>query len=196
MESRFTRLVEALEFRLDPDDTRLISGPSGIGKTVLLQSLAGLWPFASGRVSLPGTRREAMFVPQLPYIPAGDLRTIVSYPLEDDTVDDREAQEALTKVALSHLVIRLNEAREWAKALSVGEQQRVAFARILLSTSRALFLDESTSALDEELEQMLYHLIRAELPEMILISVSRRATVEQFRARQLQLIGDGEWRLE
>src|SRR6478672_670147 len=72
MESRFTRLVEALEFRLDPDDTRLISGPSGIGKTVLLQSLAGLWPFASGRVSLPGTRREAMFVPQLPYIPAGD----------------------------------------------------------------------------------------------------------------------------
>jgi len=100
MESRFTRLVEALEFRLDPDDTRLISGPSGIGKTVLLQSLAGLWPFASGRVSLPGTRREAMFVPQLPYIPAGDLRTIVSYPLEDDTVDDREAQEALTKVAM------------------------------------------------------------------------------------------------
>jgi hypothetical protein len=73
---------------------------------------------------------------------------------------------------------------------------RPAFAGILLSTPRALFRDESTSALDEELEQMLYHLIRAELPEMILISVSHRATVEQLHARQLQLIGDGAWRLE
>ena len=137
-----------------------------------------------------------MFVPQLPYIPVGDLRDVVSYPLEDGAVDDREVQEAVTKVALSQLVIRLNEVREWAKVLSVGEQQRMAFARILLSRPSVVFLDESTAAMDEGLELMLYELIRAEFPDTILISVSHRATVEQFHARRLRLIGDGNWRLD
>ena len=79
--------------------------------------------------------------------------------------DDREIQQALIKVALPHLAIRLNDVGDWGKVLSVGEQQRIAFARILLNRPRAVFLDESTSALDEGLELMLYELIRAELPD-------------------------------
>jgi vitamin B12/bleomycin/antimicrobial peptide transport system ATP-binding/permease protein len=189
-------LVSDLDLRLDPGDTLLISGPSGIGKTVLLQSIAGLWPFVSGRIRLPASRQEAMFVPQLPYIPLGDLRAVVSYPHEAGAVGDREIQQALVKVALSHLVIRLNDARDWAKTLSVGEQQRIAFGRILLSRPRAVFLDESTSALDEGLELMLYELLRAELPDTILVSVSHRSTVEQFHGRHLELVGRGEWRLD
>jgi putative ATP-binding cassette transporter len=189
-------LVRALDINLDPGDTLLISGPSGIGKTVLLQSLAGLWPFVSGRVRLPSGRQEAMFVPQLPYLPLGDLRAAVSYPHEEGAVGDRAIQQALVKVALSHLVIRLNDVRDWAKVLSVGEQQRIAFARVLLSKPRAVFLDESTSSLDEGLELMLYELIRAELPETIVVSVSHRSTVEQFHGRQLELVGGGEWRLD
>jgi vitamin B12/bleomycin/antimicrobial peptide transport system ATP-binding/permease protein len=137
-----------------------------------------------------------MFVPQLPYIPVGDLRAVVSYPLEDGAVDDREVQEALTRAALSQMVIRLTEVRDWAKVLFVGEQQRIAFARILLSRPSVVFLDESTAAMDEGLELMLYELIRAEFPDTILISVSHRATVEQFHARRIRLIGDGDWRLE
>ena len=189
-------LVNTLDLRLDPGDTLLISGPSGIGKTVLLQSLAGLWPFVSGRVRLPAERQEMMFVPQLPYVPLGDLRSVVSYPHEEGAVGDREIQRALIKVALSHLVIRINDVKDWAHILSVGEQQRIAFARILLSKPRAVFLDESTSAMDEGLELMLYELIRAELPKTILVSVSHRATVEQFHGRQLELVGGGEWRLD
>ena len=92
--------LRALDFRLDPGDTLLVSGPSGIGKTVLLQSLAGLWPFVSGSVRLPGGRQAAMFVPQLPYLPLGDLRAVASYPNEEGVVDDREIQQALIKVAL------------------------------------------------------------------------------------------------
>jgi putative ATP-binding cassette transporter len=189
-------LVRGLDFTLDRGDTLLVSGPSGIGKTVLMQSLAGLWPFVSGSVALPSGRQAAMFVPQLPYLPLGDLRAVAAYPNEQGTVDDRAIQQALIKVALPQLAIRLNDAGDWGKVLSVGEQQRIAFARILLTKPKAVFLDESTSALDEGLELTLYELIRAELPELILISVSHRATVRQFHARTLELVGGGQWRLE
>ncbi len=90
-----------------------------------------------------------------------------------------DLQRALTKVALSHLAIRLNEVQDWAKVLSPGEQQRIAFARVLLTRPKAVFLDESTSALDEGLEFALYDLVRTELPNTILVSVSHRSTVEQ-----------------
>ncbi|HET6731896.1 ABC transporter ATP-binding protein/permease [Mycobacterium sp.] len=189
-------LVNTLDFRLESGESLLISGPSGIGKTVLLQSLAGLWPFASGSVRLPSDRHQTMFVPQLPYLPLGDLGSVVAYPQEQGAVADREIQQALIKVALSQLAIRLNDVRDWAHSLSVGEQQRIAFARILLSKPSAVFLDESTSAMDEGLELMLYELIRAELPKTILVSVSHRATVEQFHSRHLELVGGGEWRLD
>ena len=189
-------LIRDLDLRLEAGDALLISGPSGIGKTVLLQTLAGLWPFVSGSVRLPSSRQDAMFVPQLPYIPLGDLRAVVSYPHEEGVVDDREIQRALVKVALSQLAIRLNDVKDWAKVLSVGEQQRIAFARVLLVRPRAVFLDESTSAMDEGLELMLYELIHTEFPGAILVSVSHRSTVEQFHGRHLELIGDGEWRLD
>ena len=157
-------LVRGLDLKLGPGDSLLITGPSGIGKTVLLQSLAGLWPFASGTVRFPAGRTEAMFVPQLPYIPLGDLRAVASYPLENGSIGDREIQAALIKVALSQLAIRLNDVGDWAKTLSVGEQQRIAFARILLNRPSAVFLDESTSAMDEGLELMLYELCAPNSP--------------------------------
>ena len=134
-------------------------------------------------------------LPQTVNLPIGDLRTVVAYPLESGTVDDRAVQQALLDVALSHLVIRLNEVQEWSKVLSIGEQQRIAFARILLSQPAAVFLDESTSAMDEGLEQLLYRLLRAELPQTIVVSVSHRASLHQFHGRRLELLGDGEWEL-
>lgn len=189
-------LLSGLSLRLESGESLLISGRSGIGKTVLLQSLAGLWPFASGCVRFPSGRADAMFVPQLPYLPLGDLRTVASYPLENGAVGDREIQGALIKVALRHLAIHLDDVRDWTKVLSVGEQQRIAFARILLKRPAVVFLDESTSALDEGLELMLYELVRTELPDVIVVSVSHRATLEQFHTRRLDLVGNGRWQLE
>ena len=98
-------------------------------------------------------------------------------------------------MALPHLVDRLDEVQDWAKVLSPGEQQRIAFARILLTKPKVAFLDESTSALDEGLEFLLYKLVRTELPDTILVSVSHRSTVEQHHTHELELLGDGEWRL-
>jgi putative ATP-binding cassette transporter len=190
------RLVRALSLRLDPGDGLVIKGPSGSGKTLLLQSVAGLWPYTSGTVHYPIAARETMFISQLPYLPLGDLRAVTSYPAPEGAVDDDLVQGALLKVALPHLIIRINEVKDWAKVLSVGEQQRIAFARILLNKPKAVFLDESTSALDEGLELMLYRLVKAELPDSIMVSVSHRDTVDQHHHRQLELLGDGEWRIE
>ncbi|MDT5181694.1 MAG: vitamin B12/bleomycin/antimicrobial peptide transport system ATP-binding/permease protein, partial [Mycobacterium sp.] len=189
-------LVQALDVRLDPGESVVITGPSGSGKTTLLESLAGLWPHAAGRVRFPVEERDVMFVSQLPYIPLGDLGAVTSYPRREGEVDPGRIQQALLKVALPHLIIRINEIKDWAKVLSVGEQQRIAFARILLTAPRVVFLDESTSALDEGLEMTLYQLLRAELPDTILVSVSHRETVEQHHDRQLELLGGGRWRLD
>lgn len=189
-------LIRGLDLHLEPGATLVIKGPSGSGKTVLLQSLAGLWPYASGEVDLPIARLETMFLSQLPYLPLGDLRAAASYPLPTGSITDDDVQHALLKVALPHLIIRIREVRDWGKMLSVGEQQRMAFARILLNKPKVVFLDESTSAMDEGLELMLYEIVRSELPDLILVSVSHRGTVERHHDNQLELLGDGAWRVD
>ncbi|OAN26409.1 multidrug ABC transporter ATP-binding protein [Mycolicibacterium iranicum] len=189
-------LVHELDLQVKPGEGLVITGSSGIGKSVLVQSLAGMWPYASGQVRLPDGRDEAMFVPQLPYFPVGDLRTVVSYPQRPGAIQDTVIQQALLDVALPNLVIRLNDDQDWAKVLSVGEQQRVAFARILVSRPKIVFLDESTSAMDEGLELMLYEVLRTQLPDTILVSVSHRQSVQPFHTSKLELVGGGRWRLE
>jgi putative ATP-binding cassette transporter len=189
------QLIKPLDMRLEIGDTLVITGPSGSGKTTLLRSLAELWPFTSGTLTRPCGPNETMFLSQLPYVPLGDLRAVVTYPGEEGSIDDDTLRSMLEKVALPHLIGRLEEVLDWAKVLSPGEQQRIAFARILLTKPKVAFLDEATSALDEGLEFLLYQLVRTELPETILVSVSHRSTVEQHHTHELELFGDGEWRL-
>jgi putative ATP-binding cassette transporter len=189
------QLIEPLALRLDPGESLVITGRSGSGKTTLLRSLAQLWPFASGMLRHPGEGHETMFLSQLPYVPLGDLRAVVSYPASAGEIPDPELQRVLNEVALPHLTHRLDEARDWAKVLSPGEQQRVGFARILLTKPKAVFLDESTSALDEGMELTLYELIRRQCPDTIVVSVSHRHSIDQHHQQHLQLLGEGAWRL-
>jgi putative ATP-binding cassette transporter len=187
------QLINPLDLRLEVGDTLVVTGPSGSGKTTLLRSLAELWPFTTGTLTRPCGPNETMFLSQLPYVPLGDLRAVITYPGKEGTVDDETLRSTLHKVALSHLVDRLDEVQDWAKVLSPGEQQRIAFARILLTKPKVVFLDESTSALDEGLEFVLYQLVRSELPDTIVVSVSHRSTVEQHHTHELKLLGEGEW---
>lgn len=189
------RLIAPLDLTLEPGDALVVTGRSGTGKTTLLRSLGELWPYATGSLARPDGDNATMFLSQLPYVPLGDLRAVVTYPSEVGSIDDARLRDALNQVALPHLADRLDEVQDWAKVLSPGEQQRVAFARILLTKPKAVFLDESTSALDEGLELTLYRLVRTELPDTILVSVSHRSTVEQHHTRQLELLGDGQWRV-
>jgi putative ATP-binding cassette transporter len=187
------QLVDPLDVRLDPGDSLVITGESGTGKTTLLRSLAQLWPFTSGTLRSP--EGATMFLSQMPYVPLGDLRSVVSYPSEAGDFGDAAVQAALDTVALGHLGSRLDEVADWAKVLSPGEQQRIAFARVLLIKPSGVFLDESTSALDEGQEFALYRSLRTQLPDCIVVSVSHRGTVEQHHRRRLELLGGGGWRL-
>jgi putative ATP-binding cassette transporter len=120
---------------------------------------------------------------------------VVSYPSEPGEIPDEELIAMLNKVALPSCAKRLSEVEDWAKVLSPGEQQRIAFARILLTKPKVVFMDEATSALDEGLEYMLYDMVRTELPDTIIVSVTHRNTVDQHHEQELELLGDGEWRL-
>jgi putative ATP-binding cassette transporter len=188
-------LIDSLDLRLECGESMVITGSSGSGKTTLLRSLAELWPATAGLWRRPAGHHETMFVSQLPYVPLGDIRALLSYPARPGDIEDDRLRDVLIQVFLPHLRDRLDEERDWAKVLSPGEQQRISFARVLLTRPKAVFLDEATSALDEGLEVALYRLLRTELPETIIVSVAHHATVEQHHQRRLELLGGGAWRV-
>ena len=188
------RLVDPLDVRLDAGESLVITGGSGCGKTTLLRSLAQLWPFTSGTVRSPAD--GTMFLSQLPYMPLGDLRTVISYPAAAGAIRRRGNPIRARHGGARALASRLDEVADWAKVLSPGEQQRIAFARVLLAKPKVVFLDESTSALDEGQEFALYRALRTALPDCIVVSVSHRPTLEQHHDQRLELLGDGAWRLE
>ncbi|SDD96564.1 ABC transporter ATP-binding protein/permease [Rhodococcus tukisamuensis] len=187
-------LIADLNLAMAPGDTLVVKGRSGSGKTTLLRSLAAMWPYTEGVIRRP-LGDDTLFLSQMPYLPLGDLRTAVAYPGTPDLLDDEVIRETLRKVQLGNLVDRLDEQADWVKILSPGEQQRIAFARIVLIRPKLAFLDEATSAVDEGLEYALYDLIRTEVPECMLVSVSHRSTVDRHHSRQLELDGDGPWEL-
>lgn len=187
-------LITDLSMVLNPGDSVVVKGPSGCGKTTLLRSLAQLWPQSTGLAEYP-SGWETLFLPQLPYLPLGDLRAAVVYPLPIADVSDSELRDTLRAVALGHLTNRLDEEADWASVLSLGEQQRVSFARVLLVRPKVVFLDESTSALDEGLEDAMYELVRERLPDSVLVSVGHRSTIDRHHRSRLQLEGDGRWAL-
>jgi len=189
------RLVDGLSLRLGPGEWVVVTGQSGAGKTTLLRGLAGFWPAVGGQWHRPDGLYETMFISQLLYMPLGELRSVVSYPHNVGDFDDERLRAVLSRVLLDQLSGRLDEEADWSKVLSPGEQQRISFARVLLTRPKVVFLDEATSALDEGLERALYRILRHELPNLAVMSVSHHDAVHQHHQQQLELLGDGGWRL-
>jgi vitamin B12/bleomycin/antimicrobial peptide transport system ATP-binding/permease protein len=183
-------LIADVNLSLGRGESILLSGPSGAGKSTLLRAFAGIWPFGHGEIRVPANAR-ILFLPQKPYLPIGTLREAVSYPTPPGGVDDDTLREALNAVGLPELADRLEETSHWTLQLSPGEQQRIAFARVLVQRPDWLFLDEATSAVDEETEGRLYRLVRNRLPQTTLFSVGHRATLRPFHARHLFVQNDG-----
>ncbi len=184
-----TRILSPFSLVLPAGKRLLVTGPSGCGKSTLLRALAGLWPFGAGRLQRPAGSR-VLFLPQRPYLPLGTLRRAIVYPLpEADAPGDDELRRVLALVDLPALSDRIGDTDDWSRILSLGEQQRIAFARVLLTRPDWIFLDEATSALDEAREARLYDLLRTELPEAGIVSVGHRSTLFARHDSELSLTG-------
>ncbi len=187
-------LLSDLSLAVKPGETILLAGPSGSGKSTLIRALAGLWPFGSGEVATPA-RDISLFLPQKPYLPLGSLRDVLLYPHGSPETPTATLAEALTAVGLPRLVEQLDEHKQWPLILSLGEQQRIAFARILLQKPQWIYMDEATSALDEAAEAQLYTLLRERLPQSTVVSVGHRSALNAYHRTRLELSGTGTWQL-
>jgi vitamin B12/bleomycin/antimicrobial peptide transport system ATP-binding/permease protein len=185
-------ILTDLDLDISGGDSLLIKGPSGSGKTTLLRSLAGLWPYVNGSIQRP-MDGQAMFCGQQPYLPLGTLRTALAYPSSGETLSDDVAVEILRGVQLGHLADKLDVETDWSRTLSPGEQQRLAFGRILIARPSVAFFDETTSALDEGMEHAIYGLVRERMPDCTIVSVGHRSSLENLHSNELTLLGEGQW---
>lgn len=189
-------LLQDVTLQVRPGHGLVIVGPSGTGKSSLLRVIAGLWNSGSGQVTRPaGT--DMLFLPQQPYLPLGNLRCQLTYPNTERDISDEELLQWLKRVNLPTLAERcggLNAELDWDRVLSVGEQQRLAFARALLAKPRYLLLDEATSALDAANEECLY----GQLASLSItpISVSHHPAIIKHHSQVLSLTGGGSWTLQ
>jgi putative ATP-binding cassette transporter len=190
------KLITNLSVNLDDSDGLMIAGASGGGKSSLLRVFAGLWDAGTGSVVRPPLD-GMLFLPQRPYMLIGTLREQLNYPAGQRSHTDDDYQRALEAVNLPDLIERcggLDVEADWGKILSLGEQQRLAFARILLAEPAYVILDEATSALDEQNEAELYEILRA--TSATLISVSHRRQLARYHSHVLILAGDETWQLQ
>jgi putative ATP-binding cassette transporter len=188
-------LVTDLSVSVEPGKGLMIVGDSGGGKSSLLRAIAGLWDAGGGRIVRPGAD-ETMFLPQQPYMVLGNLRSQLLYPDRNRQVSDQELCRLLERVNLPDLAARfggLDAELDWGKVLSIGEQQRLAFARVLLRRPRYVMLDEATSALDSGNEEILYRELAT--TSMTPVSVSHHVALLRFHYQVLELTGSGAWRL-
>ena len=188
-------LIKNLNLHLPQGSSLLIKGPSGSGKTTLLRTIAGLWAYSEGTVRCP--QHDVLFLSQKPYLPQGRLIDALFYPqVAPEDVDLAKAAQIMQQVQIGHLAEKLTQENDWTRVLSLGEQQRLSFARVLMHKPLAAFLDEATASMDEGLEDAMYRLLREELPQTTIISVGHRSTLQTHHQHHLLINPeDQSWQL-
>ena len=188
-------ILRDLSLTIGEAERLLVVGPSGCGKTSLLRMISGLWSPSKGEVERPETG-DLLFIPQKPYMLLGSLREQLCYPAEESRYSNDQLRNVLEEVSLNSLLTRypdLDVKQDWSRILSLGEQQRLAFGRLLLNAPRFVVLDEATSALDVATEERLYKLLQAR--DLSVISIGHRPTLKAYHDNVLVLDGQGGWQL-
>lgn len=176
-------LLTGLSCTIEEGERVILKGPSGSGKSTLLRLLAGLWPYGEGEIHLPSSQ-NSLFIPQKPYMPIGTLKEAALYPRGEGK--EEELKKLMEICGLASWAVHLEDEGDWSHILSLGEQQKLAFVRIFITRPRWVFLDEATSAMDEETENRLYRLLSS-LPGITLISVGHRSTLDKYHTRVLRI---------
>ena len=186
-------LLDHVNLDLSSGESLLIRGASGCGKSTLIKALAGIWPYTQGQVRYLNDAK-VLFLSQKPYLPQGSLRLAASYP--SAPIEDGRTEQFFKLVGLEHLIPHLDEVDTWSHILSLGEQQRVAIVRALLNQPDMLFLDEASSAMDEQSESLVYDLLNQYLPQCIMISVGHRSTLIAKHKLVLTYQNDAKYTIE
>jgi putative ATP-binding cassette transporter len=180
-----TPILRGVNFSVAPGEAVIVIGPTGIGKSTLIRALAGIWPFGRGDIRVG--EGSTLFLPQRPYLPLGTLADAMRYPGNHGNVPKERLAQLLTDFQLADLVPHLDTTDNWSQRLSLGEQQRLGFARIMLIEPALVFLDEATSAVDEPREARCYRLLRNAPWHPTIISVGHRGTLRLLHDRMIDV---------
>lgn len=179
-------LMENINLSIKKGEKVLIMGRSGLGKSTLLRAIAGYWNFGSGKIKLPKGHR-IFIVPQRPYMPLGTLRQALSYPGIKEDLSDTKLLEILTACRLDHLMPMLDEQHDWSLQLSMGEQQRIIFARAIIHEPTWIMMDEPSASMDKETEKQVYLALDHYLPESTIMTIGHSPSLKAFHSRVLEL---------
>jgi len=179
--------MKPLDLEIREGDRVLLTGETGVA-SAMLKAIAGLWPWGKGRIELPNGAKR-LFMPPRPYMPSGPLRDAIDYPTEEATAahDDMVIGEALRRVGLDALITRLDEMAKWDQVLSIEDQQRLGFARLLLKRPDWIFMEEAFDTLDAAGEKAMIEVLRQEFDKATIVAIGHSDTLNGFETRQFVL---------